>query len=70
MEVKPDPPAELLVCPEAPAGFPERAAPAGKGTRDALERVVPESLRVRRQLSRLINYLAPGSCNVELPGGQ
>lgn len=58
------PPADLLRCPEPPAGFPAGAAavmPAD--VRAALIRLASGYGQLSDQLVRLIEYVAPGSCS-------
>lgn len=58
------PPADLLHCPDPPAGFPAGAAavmPAD--VRAALIRLASGYGQLSDQLVRLIEYVAPGSCS-------
>lgn len=63
VETRPNPPADLLVCAERPAGVPAvDTANPGDPTLDGLERVFAAFGRNAARFDRLINYLAPGSC--------
>lgn len=63
--VKDSPPSDLLVCPEAPAGFPEdQAATIPPAVRDAAVRVLSAYRSVSAQLARLIEWNSPGACSV------
>jgi hypothetical protein len=56
-------PAELLVCPTAPVGFPEDAAATMPvGVRTAAIALAAAYAAAAAQLARLINWNAPGRC--------
>lgn len=62
--VKDSPPADLLVCPASPAGFPEdQAAAIPPAVRDAAVRVLTAYHAVSTQLERLIEWNSPGACS-------
>lgn len=57
------PPASDLVCPVAPAGFPtDEVATLPPAVRDAAIRLAKAYAAVASQVSRLIDFHAPGSC--------
>lgn len=61
--VRDTPPADLLTCPVAPAGFPEDAAATMPlAVREAAIRVVTALAAVTAQLGRLIEWNSPGAC--------
>ncbi|WP_454886170.1 hypothetical protein [Sphingomonas oryzagri] len=61
--MKDTPPAELLACPVAPAGFPEDAtATIPASVRAPAIALATAYAGLTLQLVRLINWNAPGSC--------
>lgn len=61
--VKDTPPAELLQCPPAPAGFPlDATAEMPPTVRSATIRVAKALRDTRDRLLRLIEWNAPGTC--------
>lgn len=68
--IKDVPPSDLLVCPVRPDGLPTAAAThLDPAVAAALERVMPAFGMNARQLGRLINWFAPGSCPEEPANG-
>ncbi|WP_157602882.1 hypothetical protein [Sphingomonas sp. PR090111-T3T-6A] len=57
-------PSDLLVCPAAPAGFPEdQAATVPASVREAAVRIMTTLGAVTAQLVRLIEWNSPGACS-------
>ena len=63
IEVKDTPPADLLTCPAAPAGFPADAqAEIPPAVRSAIVRIATALAATRDQLVRLVRWHSPGAC--------
>jgi len=63
VQLREDPPSDLLACAERPAGLP--AVDGDKiqaSARAALERVFPKFGENASRLDRWVNWFAPGSC--------
>ena len=60
--VKDTPAAELLRCPERPAGFPASNAVIPPDTRAAIIRLAKAYAMTVAQLERLIDWSRPGAC--------
>jgi len=66
--VKDTPPAELLACPTAPAGFPQdETATIGPEVRAAIIRLAGAFRAVSDQLGRLIAWEKPDACPAPKP---
>lgn len=62
VEVRNDPPADLLVCPSSPAGFPAETATIPPAVRAAMIELAGAYAGVRDHLARLIAWHRPGAC--------
>nr|WP_245842586.1 hypothetical protein [Sphingomonas laterariae] len=57
------PPADLILCPQAPEGFPtDAAAQIPAPVRAAMKRIAAFSAATHDQLVRLIRWHVPGAC--------
>ena len=66
--VKDTPPADLLICPTTPIGFPEdQSATLSAPIRTAAVRVMTALGSVSSQLVRLIEWNSPGACSPPAP---
>jgi len=66
--IRDTPPADLLVCPVAPAGFPEAAtATLPPPVRAAAIRLATAYARVSSQLERLIGWVSPDTNGAACP---
>lgn len=64
--VKDMPPADLLVCPAAPAAFPtDQVATIPAPLRAALRELVIRDRDQRVRFRRLVEWIAPGTCTPE-----
>jgi hypothetical protein len=64
--VKETPPADLLVCPAAPAAFPtDQVAIIPPPLRAALRGLVLHDRDQRISFRRLVEWIAPGTCKPE-----
>ncbi|BCA60244.1 hypothetical protein HMP06_3013 [Sphingomonas sp. HMP6] len=64
--IKDTPSAELLRCPEPPAGFPRTDAVIAPDTRAAIIRLAKAYAMTVAQLERLIRWSKPGACGAEV----
>lgn len=70
MPIRDTPPADLIACPDAPAGFTEDQAAWAimpPPVRAAAIRLAAAYAATRAQLARLIEWQSPGACGAVAP---